>query len=321
MEFNTPYGIADDQSASYFCGLQEGLACGAITGGVGNIGLIQSQVTLDGIAIAEIDIEAQELPMYTFKDITEWDTWSEVQEAGESITINDVVYKNQLTHDTLKSLYDNLFENMGFTCYGGGYNWRRDRVGWYTYCYGGRQGTVDTTVYQTLSFQTDEYERVGETWLEVCSLDGIEMGHGSQRGEVKNEGTYYYIRYRELIIPGSNVKLHQINEPSWDNLRGIMEIGQRTYINPARYDLWQYNGKVYNQNLSLSNIIPAIFSNNICSLMTNTVLCDGLPNEKVASLLNTSFIRHHVYELTPLNFIGETLYIFALSNACGLIIS
>lgn len=34
MQFNTPYGTADDQSASYLCGLEEGLAIGAITGGV-----------------------------------------------------------------------------------------------------------------------------------------------------------------------------------------------------------------------------------------------------------------------------------------------
>lgn len=34
MQFNTPYGLADDQSASYLCGLEEGLAIGAITGGV-----------------------------------------------------------------------------------------------------------------------------------------------------------------------------------------------------------------------------------------------------------------------------------------------
>lgn len=35
MQFNTPYGTVDDQSASYICGLEEGLAIGAITGGVG----------------------------------------------------------------------------------------------------------------------------------------------------------------------------------------------------------------------------------------------------------------------------------------------
>ena len=34
MQFNTPYGMADDQSASYLCGLEEGLSIGAITGGV-----------------------------------------------------------------------------------------------------------------------------------------------------------------------------------------------------------------------------------------------------------------------------------------------
>lgn len=34
MQFETAYGTADDQSASYFCGLEEGLAIGAITGGV-----------------------------------------------------------------------------------------------------------------------------------------------------------------------------------------------------------------------------------------------------------------------------------------------
>lgn len=38
MVFETPYGTADDQSASYICGLEEGLAIGAITGGVGSTG-------------------------------------------------------------------------------------------------------------------------------------------------------------------------------------------------------------------------------------------------------------------------------------------
>lgn len=64
MQFNTPYGLADDQSASYFCGLQEGLAIGAVTGGVnsgtgggqgytlgkGGIYLTTDSFTLDGVA-------------------------------------------------------------------------------------------------------------------------------------------------------------------------------------------------------------------------------------------------------------------------------
>lgn len=63
MQFNTPYGTADDQSASYICGLEEGLAIGAITGGV-NSSTVGGGTDVFGIDECILEIMAEKAHIY-----------------------------------------------------------------------------------------------------------------------------------------------------------------------------------------------------------------------------------------------------------------